>query len=234
MAYIPSAHNTATSAGRITRAASRQSSQLPTDKLPTRQELLDTSPSNSPKNIAQAKAFLNKNGFLSSEEVPSYEALSYTLLSMAFSAPVKILQDGARAVAIAMMDLVATTLAQDVTCYVELHLQPIADSLTIITEELQKAAENASQSAAQSIRQIRNNPQNAPDMNINTMSYANALKANIPISHQSILVRARAKNCQILIDNDPTATSNSLMELTEQELLKADSDGCEDEQMNNY
>ena len=219
MVHIPSAHNAATSAGRITRAASRQSSQLPTDKPPTRQELLNTGLSSSPKNITQAKMFLDKNGFLSSEETPTYEALSYALLSMAFSAPEKILQDGARAVAIAMMDLVAVTLAQDVTCYVEQHLQPIAESLTIITEELQKTAANASQSIMQSITQIQNNSQNAPEANINSLSYANTLKANIPISHQSILARARAKNCQILIDNDPEATSNPLMELNEQELV---------------
>lgn len=105
------------------------------------------------------------------------------LLSMAFSTPEKVLQDGARAVAIAMMDLVATTLAQDVTSCVETYLQRIVESLTIITEELQKSAE----SATQTITQMQKNSQNPPEVNPNTMLYANALKVNILISHQTIL-----------------------------------------------
>ena len=215
MAHIPSAQNAATSSGRVTRAASRQTSQLPTDKPPTRQELVDIGTNTSPKNITQARTFLSKNSFMSNDDMPTHEALSYALLSMAFSAPEKILQDGARAVAIAMMDLTAYTLAEDVTCYIEKHLQPIAESLTTITEELQKTTDNAKQA----LTQIQDSPQNAPIANSNIMSYATALKGNIPILHQSILACARAKSCQILIDNDPTANSNPLMELNKHELV---------------
>ena len=224
MAHNPSVHNNATSAGRVTRAASRQTSQLPTDKPPTRQELIDTVLQASPKNITQARAFLSKNGFLSNEDAPTYEALSYALLSMAFSAPEKILQDGARAVAIAMMDLVAVTLADDVTCCIEKQLQPIAESLTIITEELQKTAENTKQALAQmqhsaQVEREAQRQEQERTQGFNTLTYATALKGQVPMTHQTTITRARTRNCQLLIDDEDPAISNPLKNLTEQELV---------------
>jgi hypothetical protein len=54
----------------------------------------------------------------------------------------------------------------------------------------------------------------------NGFSYAAALKGHVPLSHQSTLARARTRNCQILIDSDPNASSNPLTDLTEQELVE--------------
>lgn len=220
MAHNPGVHDAATSAARVTRAASRQAGQLTTDKPLTRQELVNSSPQASPKNITQARTFLSKNGFLSSEGAPTYEALSYALLSMAFSAPEKVLQDGARAVAIAMMDLVANTLAEDVTCCVEKELHPIAESLTIITEDLQKATESTKQALAQIQVNVQRESEiqrqeQGRNQGLNTITYVTALKGQVPLTHQATIAKARTRNCQILIDDEDATTTNPLKNLTE-------------------
>ena len=131
----------ATSAGRATRT--RQNQTLPTDRPPTTQELIEAGTTSSPKNSAQAKNFLHNKGFLSADDDPTYEALAYALLSMAFSAPQKILEDGARAVVLTMLEMKKNAIAEDTLSYVEKILQPIAESISAITDDLEGAAERA-------------------------------------------------------------------------------------------
>ena len=51
------------------------------------------------------------------------------------------------------------------------------------------------------------------------VTYAAALKGDIPLSHLNNLAKARARGSQILIDKALQAEHNTLSNLTEQELL---------------
>ena len=201
-----------TSAGRTTRT--RQNQTLPTDRPPTTQELVDTGMTSSPKNSAQARNFLHNKGFLNADGDPTYEALAYALLSMAFSAPQKILEDGARAVALTMLEMTKNAIAEDTLSYVEKFLQPIAESISAITDDLEGAAERAEEILSKGSQNTSHSTAQA-----NSISYATALKGTIPFSHETTLSKARTRNCQILIDKDPLATNDPLKELNEIELV---------------
>jgi hypothetical protein len=203
----------ATSSGRVTRA--RQNQPIPTDRPPNRQELIESGSASSPKNTAQARAFLHKKGFLSGDDTPTQEALSYALLSMAYSAPERVLQDGARAIAVILMEQTASSIGEEVASCVEKFLQPIAESMTNITNNLEEVAEEVKNGTKQ--RGGEDGPARAGPNN--TFTYAAALKGNVPLLHHTTLARARTRNCQVLIDSDPNASGNPFAELNEQELV---------------
>ena len=83
-----------------------------------RAELL-ADPNSSVQTRENARSFLDKSGFLLKEDPLSQEAFSYTLISLSHSAPMKMMQEGKRAIAILMMDEAAHSTGTVIMQYVE-------------------------------------------------------------------------------------------------------------------
>jgi hypothetical protein len=147
------------------------------------------------------------------------------LLSLAYNVNGKALQEGARAVAILMMEEAARGVGIAVRQHVEKSLEPILGKIETAIEDA-KAATEISKEMAEGAGNLvellggtnRQNEQRG-DSGLGSVSYAAALKGNVPFSHPNNLAKARARAKQILIDTDPQGEQDTLGELTEQELV---------------
>ena len=86
-----------------------------------RGELIDSA-SSSVQNREQAWNFLDRNQYVVKEDLISQESLSYALLSMVQSTMHRALKEGARVMAILMMDASVKSLGEQVMKYVEKRL----------------------------------------------------------------------------------------------------------------
>jgi hypothetical protein len=196
--------------------------QQPNNK--NRAELL-AEPNTSIRTREQARTHLDKHGYLAKEDPLSTEQLSYVLLSLAYNANGKALQEGARAVAILMMEEAAKGVGNAVRQQVEKSLEPIlnkietaindAKAATEIAKGTAEGAGNLMEMLAGTSRQHEQRTDSGPG----SVSYAAALKGNVPLSHPNNLAKAKARAKQILIDTDPQGEQDTLGELTEQELV---------------
>ena len=76
------------------------------------------------------------------------EALSYTLLSLAHNTPTKLLlQEGARAVAILLVDEVARSMSLEVMCYIEKQLELVFNNMGDLQGSLEARVESAKKAA---------------------------------------------------------------------------------------
>lgn len=159
-----------------TRAASQQTGE-PTKN---RNELVNNADL-TVKTHEQAKNFLDKHRFMSKEDELSIEGLSFTLLSLAHSAPTKILQEGARAVAILLTEATAKSTGSEIMRYVEEKLAPIIDKVEEAMKSMKDMTEEANKSTEES-RAIAN--RNREELLYGSQhSYADAIKNNLPSSH---------------------------------------------------
>jgi hypothetical protein len=109
--------------------------------------------------------------------------------------------------------------------HVEKSLEPILGKIETAIEDA-KAATEISKEMAEGAGNLvellggtnRQNEQRG-DSGLGSVSYAAALKGNVPFSHPNNLAKARARAKQILIDTDPQGEQDTLGELTEQELV---------------
>jgi hypothetical protein len=112
--------------------------------------------------------------------------MSYTLLSMAYSAPEKVLQDGVRAITILMMDLTTNSIGEEITSCVKRFLQPIVESIATITDNLEKATDDARTTWSEKQKETGHAHASANS----EVTYAAALKGHVPLSHHTTLARA--------------------------------------------
>ena len=170
-----------------------------------------------------AHNFLDKNGFLPKEDPLSIDVLSYTLLSLAHSAPTRMIQEGLRAVAILMMDKAARSIGTAVHQYIEKCLTPILNKLDNASDNLQTATQTAREVTGEVNKAVEKDTEGeeneAYNAAANRGTYAAALKGNVQLSHPSNLAKANAINCQILIDKDLHVEQNNLDTLIEWELV---------------
>jgi hypothetical protein len=196
--------------------------QQPNNK--NRAELLAES-NTSIRTREQARLHLDRHGYLAKEDPLSTEQLSYVLLSLAYSVNGKALQEGARAVAILMMEEAAKGVGKAVRQQVERSLEPIISKIETAIDDAKAATEMAKETAegAGNLMELlagtgRQHEQKG-DNGMGSMSYAAALKGNVPLSHPNNLAKAKARAKQILIDTDPQGEQDTLGKLTEQELV---------------
>ena len=119
----------------------------------THAELIDDSNA-AIHNHQQARMFLDKHNFMSKEDSLSAEGLSFVLLSLSHSTPLKILQEGARVVAILMMDKLTKSMGEEVIQYVEKQLTPIFNRMDKLAKQ-QKAKTKATKKAAEEVSAIK-------------------------------------------------------------------------------
>ena len=184
------------------------------ETMHTHAELIND-PNAAVHNHQQAGTFLDKHNYASKEDALSAEGLSFVLLSLSHSAPLKTLQEGVRAVAILMMDKSTKSMGEEVVWYVEKQLTPIFNRIYKLAEE-QKGNTKATKSAVEEVSAIKTREEENSGTGMN---YTAALRGNVPLSHPNNLMKARARNCQILIDKEPNTENNTLNDLTEQELV---------------
>ena len=167
--------------------------------------------------------FLDKNGFLLKEDSISTDVLSYMLLSLAHSAPMRMMQEGTRAVVILMMDKAAHTIGTAIQQYVEKCLTPILNKLDNASDNLQTATQTAREATGEVKKAVEkataHEENEAYNTGVNGGTYVAALKGNVLLSHPSDLAKAKVRNCQILIDKDLHVEQNNIDALTERELI---------------
>jgi hypothetical protein len=189
-----------------------------------RTELL-AEPNTSVRTREQARQYLDRHGYLAKEDPLSTEQLSHALLSLAYNVSGKALQEGARAVAILMMEEAARGVGNAVRQHVERSLEPILSKIETAIDDAKAATEMAKETAegAGNLMELlagtgRQHEQRG-DSGLGSVTYAAALKGNVPFSHPNNLAKARARAKQILIDTDPQGEQDTLGKLTEQELV---------------
>jgi hypothetical protein len=208
----------ATSQGR-TRAGN---TQQPNSK--TRAELL-AEPNTSIRTREQARQYLDRHGYLAKEDPLSTEQLSYALLALAYNVNGKALQEGTRAIAILMMEEAAKGVGAAVKQHVERSLEPIFNRIEMAIDDAKTATEIAKETAEGACNLIEQlagasrQHEHEGENRTGSVSYAAALKGNVPFSHPNNLAKAKAKAKQILIDTDPQGEQDTLNKLTEQELV---------------
>ncbi|KAF8503954.1 hypothetical protein JB92DRAFT_3123191 [Gautieria morchelliformis] len=137
------------------------------------------------------------------------------------------MEEGVRSVAILMIDEEARAVSKALLQYIEDSLALVLTKLDSTVEAVRGATDTAKSSAEEvnlaveeicSVERIRSEIREEAEKGT---TYAAALKGNVPLSHLNNLARARARarECQILIDRDPRVEHNALTELTEQELV---------------
>jgi hypothetical protein len=189
------------------------------EQTKTRGELIDNA-SSSVRNREQARNFLDKNRYVAKDDPISHEGLSFALLCLAHNATTRTLQEGARAVAILMMDASARSLGEQAMKYVEEKLEPIMRKTDEMTDALREATYDTIRAADAAADAIESATRNDGRQTIAQGStYAAALKGTVPLAHPNTLARAKARSCQILVDKDPNSGTSSLTELTELELV---------------
>ena len=99
--------------------------------------------------------------------------------------------------------------------YVEKKLRPIFNRMDRLAKQ-QKENTEATKGAAEEVSAIKTREEGHGGTG---MTYAVALRGNVPLSHSNNLTKARERNCQILIDKDLNTENNTLNNLTEQELV---------------
>jgi hypothetical protein len=132
-------------------------------------------------------------------------------------------------VAILLTDESAKDTSAAVLQYVEKSLAPVftkvdevIDAVRDIADATRSVADEASMAVDEicSVHRIRGDlREEVREEAAAGATYAAALKGNVPLSHPSNLARARARECQILIDRDPRADHNNLGGLSERELV---------------
>ena len=115
-------------------------------------------PSSTIKMIDGTRTFLDRHGFIAKDDLVTMEQLSYVLLSLAHSFTRKAMHEGARVVALLMVDNTENDSGTAISRYVEKNLTPFLNSITTAldaakqtmemakatTEEAHKAVEDAS------------------------------------------------------------------------------------------
>ena len=222
---MPPGGNTQTPPPTSQGASTRATRSNQSGNVRTRADLVDE-PGSSVRTRESARSFLDKNGFLAKEDALSTEALSYALLSLAHSTPAKTLQEGARAVALLMMDDAARGVGTAVLQYVEKHLAPIFNkcksimsAIQVTTNTVKEPVEEAYRAVESITFQRENKRALRKESKSCRQTYAVALKGNVPFAHSSNLARARARRCQVLIDKDPNMEQNNLNGLSKRELV---------------
>jgi hypothetical protein len=184
-----------------------------------------TEPNTSIRTREQARQHLDRHGYLAKEDPLSTEQLSYVLLSLAHNTSGKALQEGARAVALLMMEEAARIVGNAVKKHVESSLEPILNKIVTTIDDVKAAAEIAKETAEgagnimEQLVETSRQHERKGDSGMESVSYAAALKGNVPISHPNNLAKAKARAKQILIDTDPQGEQDTLGELTERELV---------------
>ncbi|KAF8499396.1 hypothetical protein JB92DRAFT_3124897 [Gautieria morchelliformis] len=147
-----------------------------------------------------ARTYLDRNGYFARDEPITMELLSYTLLSLAHSAMVKTLQEGARAIAILMLEEAAKSMGETVAMYVGEKMKSVLDKMEQVSETAMNLTEAAQVTAQEAARQ---------------MSEAHGSRREMSREEE----HGGAEEHQILIDSDPRAEKNVFDELNEQELV---------------
>jgi hypothetical protein len=177
-----------------------------------------------------ARAFLDKNGFFAKDERVTVELLSHPLLSLAHrttahSTTGKVLQEGARAIAIVMVDETMRSAGEAVAKHVGERMEVAMEEVKEVAEmakNLVEAAQVTVQEVAKRVtegREIQGEKGGEGGMGANGVTYAAVLRGNVLFSHPNTLARARSRERQLLIDRDPRTEQNMLDGLTEQELV---------------
>ena len=117
------------------------------------------------------------------------------------------------------MDEAACTIGTAVPQYVEKHLTPILNKLNNTSDHLQTTTQTAREATGEVNKTVEKDTAHKENKAYNAAAsgrtYAVALKGDIPLSHPSNLVKAKVRNCQILIDKDQHAEQNNIDTLTE-------------------
>jgi hypothetical protein len=207
-----------TSQGR-TRA---NNTQQPNSK--NRTELL-AEPNTAIRTREQVRQHLDRHRYLAKEDPLLTEQLSYMLLSIAYNVNSKALQEGARAVAILMMEEAVRGVGIAVRQHVKKSLEPILSKIETVIDDAKAATEIAKETAEgagnllEQLEGTSRQHEQRGDSGLRSMSHTAALMGNVPFSHPNNLVKAKATAKQILIDTDPQGEKDTLGELTEQELV---------------
>src|SRR3979490_2915450 len=172
-----------------------------------------------------ARAFLDKNSSFAKDELLTAELLSHALLSIAHSMLGKTLQEGARSIVILMLEEAARNLGETMAQQVGERLKDVVEKVEEVAEMAMNLTEGA-HAAVQGVARMMDkaqeqhqDPENTRTQTAGGVTYATALKGNVPLSHPNTLAWARARERQMLIDRDPRAEHDMLGSLTEQELV---------------
>ena len=130
---------------------------------------------------------LDKNSFLSKEDTLSKEVLSYMLISLADSAPIKIMQERARDAAILIVDEATCRTGTAVMQYIKKCFNPIfnkADTITTTLEEISSTAKTVTKNAKHTVDETNTQKHKDNKTRGRAMGviYAGALKGKTPLT----------------------------------------------------
>ncbi|KIJ39187.1 hypothetical protein M422DRAFT_258078 [Sphaerobolus stellatus SS14] len=203
--------------GVSTRRASPATPQQHVGKIPTVAEAL----AHKSKITDRQKVieFLEKEGYYErTGEEFTIMTLSNILMVLSISNNTDILKSGARAIGVLMQTKVVEATINEITSGLESALEPLFMKLDETTQRLGDATETLEtfekQIRENENREQGNGQQGAPK------SYAVALRAEVPMTHQSNMAKNMLKDHQVLIDKHPDDTNFPMYNLEEEIILQ--------------
>jgi hypothetical protein len=142
---------------------------------------------------------LDRHGYLVKEDPLSMEQLSYMLLCLAYTVNGKALQEGARVVAILMMEEAARGVGIVVRQHVKERLEAILSKIETAINDAKAATEIAKETAEgagnllEQLEGMSRQHEQRGDSGLGSVSYMAALMGNVPFSHPNKLVEAEAR-----------------------------------------